>query len=246
MNTEQIVKVDDKSQEISLKREELIDIRNWAEHENEKNALKKSLDDQLERARAKHNRELGTIKKERGLAIDKLRKEMLFNIRNVKIQMLSANEDQLQGTTKLTVKQNIQLTSELEYQSQHTEQLTYQNDKMRQQMKLLRIELEEHSEVEKELAKRSHFCNRVINKYKTQIKMLKEEIQEREQAAKAEASESTSQYGRSDANVSRSTFGGKGKQPQNYKSDLTQFLQKRILDMERKQQEAQNQLDEIR
>lgn len=45
--------------------------------------------------------------------------------------MLSANEDQLQGTTKLTVKQNIQLTSELEYQSQHTEQLTYQNDKMK-------------------------------------------------------------------------------------------------------------------
>ena len=29
-------------------------------------------------------------------------------------------------------------------------------------MKLLKIELTEHNEVEKELAKRSHFCNRVI------------------------------------------------------------------------------------
>lgn len=47
-------------------------------------------------------------------------------------------------------------------------------------MKLLKIELAEHNEVEKELAKRSHFCNRVIQKYKTQIKMLKEEIKERE------------------------------------------------------------------
>jgi len=40
---------------------------------------------------------------------------MLMNIRNVKIKMLSMNEDELQGTTKLTVKQNIQLSSELEY-----------------------------------------------------------------------------------------------------------------------------------
>ena len=93
--------------------------------------------------------------------------------------MLSMNEDQLQGTTKLTVKQNIQFSSELEYQSQHIEQLIYQNNKMKQQMKVLKIELEEHVEVENELAKRSHFCNRVIQKYKTQIKMLKEEIEER-------------------------------------------------------------------
>ena len=42
-------------------------------------------------------------------------------------------------------------------------------------MKLLKIELEEHAEVESELAKRSHFCQRVIQKYKTQINILKEE-----------------------------------------------------------------------
>lgn len=47
------------------------------------------------------------IKKEKGIAIDKLRKEMLQNIRAVKNQMLSMNEEQLQGTTKMTVKQNI-------------------------------------------------------------------------------------------------------------------------------------------
>jgi hypothetical protein len=47
---------------------------------------------------------MDNIKKERALAIDKLRKEMLMKIRNVKNQMLSMNEDQLQGTTKLTVK----------------------------------------------------------------------------------------------------------------------------------------------
>lgn len=50
---------------------------------------------------------------------------------------------------------------------------------MKEEMKRLRVELQEHREVEKELGKRSHFCNRVIKKYKDQIKVLEEEIQQR-------------------------------------------------------------------
>ena len=37
-------------------------------------------------------------------------------------------------------------------------------------------DLADHKEVEKELAKRSHFCQKVIQKYTTQIKKLKQEI----------------------------------------------------------------------
>ena len=48
---------------------------------------------------------------------------------------------------------------------------------MMNQMKALKLELIEHNEVENELAKRSHFCQRVIQKYKTQIKILNEELQ---------------------------------------------------------------------
>lgn len=33
-------------------------------------------------------------------------------------------------------------------------------------MKVLKNELDQHAEVENELAKRSHFCNQVIKKYK--------------------------------------------------------------------------------
>jgi len=36
-----------------------------------------------------------TIKKERVAAIDKLRKEMLMNIRKVKVEMLNMNENNL-------------------------------------------------------------------------------------------------------------------------------------------------------
>ncbi len=37
-------------------------------------------------------------------------------------------------------------------------------------------DLADHKEVEKELAKRSHFCQKVIQKYTSQIKKLKQEI----------------------------------------------------------------------
>ena len=50
-------------------------------------------------------------------------------------------------------------------------------------MKLLRIELEEHAEVEHELAKRSHFCQRVIQKYKKQVKELEDELSNRNRSS---------------------------------------------------------------
>ena len=102
-----MVKHDDKEREIAERREELEDVKNWELHSKEFYRNKQDLEHELEEAREKHRGELENIKKERGIAIDKLRKEMLFNIRNVKVQMHSMNEDQLQGTTKLTVKQNI-------------------------------------------------------------------------------------------------------------------------------------------
>jgi type IV secretory pathway VirB9-like protein len=43
------------------------------------------------------------IEQDKVILIDKLRKEMLLQIRAVKIKMLNMNEDQLVGTTKLTV-----------------------------------------------------------------------------------------------------------------------------------------------
>ena len=68
------------------------------------------------------------------------------------------NDEQLQTTTKLTILQNQQLTSELEHQSKQCEELIYQNTKLKEQIETLRRDVEIHKEVEKELAKRSQFC----------------------------------------------------------------------------------------
>lgn len=96
---------------------------------------------------------------------------------------------------------------------------------MKDLIKLLKIELMEHREVEKELAKRSHFCTRVIQKYNAQIKQLKEEIAVRRPVNNENSSVIT------DNNTSKMSKSGKlktGKNEGNYKNDLSNFLQRRI------------------
>ena len=104
--------------------------------------------------------------------------------------------------------------------------MNFQNEKMKEQIKRLKVDLMEHKEVEKELGKRSHFCNRVIQKYKQQIKLVKEEIEERKKANDS-SSIRTGDIARSRAGNNKSNFS-------NYRSDLTQFLDKRIKDYEAK------------
>ena len=66
----------------------------------------------------------------------------------------------------LSCLQNHQLTTELEYQSKQTEQLLFRNNKMKVKIETLNREIQIHREVEKELAKRSHFCQKVIKRLK--------------------------------------------------------------------------------
>lgn len=126
--------------------------------------------------RQARDEEIAQLEVEKNERMEKMRKEMLQEVKHVKVDMLNFNEDKLQGTTRLTIKQNKQLTSELEFQSKQTENLIFQNGTMASEIKALEKDLKLHQEVEKELAKRSHFCQKVINKYKEAIKTLKEAI----------------------------------------------------------------------
>ena len=62
------------------------------------------------------------------------------------------------------------MTTELEYQSKQTEDLLYKNTKMKSQIETFQREIDIHKEVEKELAKRSHFCQKVIKRLRSEIK----------------------------------------------------------------------------
>lgn len=54
----------------------------------------------------------------------------------------------------------------------------FQNHAMIKEVGVLKKDLQVHEEVEKELAKRSHFCHQVIDKYKDQVNKLKQDIKD--------------------------------------------------------------------
>lgn len=118
--------------------------------------------------------EVNEMEREKIQATEKLRKEMLYKIKETKANLLALNDEQLQTTTRLTILQNHQLTTELENQSKQTEELLTKNNKMRGQIDKIKRDIAIHKEVEKELAKRSHFCQRVIKKLKGNVEMLEQ------------------------------------------------------------------------
>ena len=68
--------------------------------------------------------------------------------------------------------QNQQLATELEYQSQQSEQLLATNQKLQRRVGELTRDVKLHQEVEKELAKRSHFSQKLIKRLKDRVKEL--------------------------------------------------------------------------
>ncbi len=85
----------------------------------------------LEQEKKDRRNEVNEKEREKIQVTEKLRKDMLYKIKETKANLLALNDEQLQTTTRLTILQNHQLTTELEYQSKQTEQLLFKNNKMK-------------------------------------------------------------------------------------------------------------------
>ena len=59
------------------------------------------------------------------------------------------------------------------------------NNKMQEQIAALRKDIEIHKQVENELAKRSHFCQKVIKKLQERIKELNDDVADARKGGKA-------------------------------------------------------------
>ena len=96
-------KIQDKKEQIAVKDAEIKELNEFKE-QREAILEKKNLWQQNVRSQKDaHQAILDSIEKDKIKQIDDLRKEMLLQIRAVKVKMLNMNEDQLVGTTKLTV-----------------------------------------------------------------------------------------------------------------------------------------------
>eukprot|EP01017_Pseudomicrothorax_dubius_P004218 TRINITY_DN10799_c0_g1_i1.p1 TRINITY_DN10799_c0_g1~~TRINITY_DN10799_c0_g1_i1.p1 ORF type:complete len:337 (-),score=92.91 TRINITY_DN10799_c0_g1_i1:39-1049(-) len=100
----------------------------------------------------------------------------MFNkIQETKTNLKHLKEEQLQTTTRLTVLQNHQLTTELEYQSRQTEKLLEKNNRLQEEVSTLKRDIEIHKQVEDELAKRAQNSQKTIKKLNESVKSLEEE-----------------------------------------------------------------------
>ena len=161
---------------------------------------------------------------------------MLYRIKETKANLLALNDEQLQTTTTLTILQNKQLTTELEYQSKQTENLLFRNNKMKSQIDTLKRDIEIHKQVEKELAKRSHFCQKVIKKLKQQVKELENEKIEGDMRKPAVMGMSGGHNRKN-----KSLMGNENNNYQQNKAneDLINFLEHKLEEIEKKLQRTQ-------
>jgi len=158
---------------------------------------------------------------------------MLYKIKETKANLLALNDEQLQTTTTLTILQNKQLTTELEYQSKQTENLLFRNNKMKTQIDTLKRDIQIHKEVEKELAKRSHFCQKVIKKLKLQVKEMEDEKDHRD-------SKRPAVMGINGAHRRNKSFMNTSDSIQNKQNeDLINFLEHKLEEIEKKLQRTQ-------
>lgn len=179
---------------------------------------------------------------------------MLFKIKETKANLLALNDEQLQTTTRLTILQNSQLTTELEFQSKQTEKLLLQNNQYKQKIETLIRDIDIHKEVEKELAKRSHFCQKVIKRLKTRVQEL--EAEKANQGANAGDHSANAfmsgrpavmglsgSQGRNRMQNQKQQFNTMNDPNQRNNEDLINFLEHKLEEIEKKLQKTQQEYE---
>ncbi|ETV99783.1 hypothetical protein, variant [Aphanomyces invadans] len=127
-----------------------------------------------------HRKQLVDMERRNVQEKERIKKDMLMKIKENKQNLLARTEDQLDTTTKRTMMENDQMISELQYQSKETEKLLAKYKALETEVVHLRLQLKVNKETEVEMAKRTHF-------YQKLIKKLNERVQSDQLAARTHA-----------------------------------------------------------
>lgn len=93
---------------------------------------------------------------------EKWKREMVQKIRETKTHMMKLTDNQLEITTKRTIMENEQMSSELAYQSRQTEKLLEKNQQLLSESGNMRREIELARQTQNELAKRNFIYQKTI------------------------------------------------------------------------------------
>lgn len=116
-----------------------------------------------------------------------------------------------------------------------TEELLSKNNKQNAQIATLQRDIEIHREVEKELAKRTHFCQKYIKKLKTQIKEMEEKVESE--------SKKPAVMGINHSRKNKSMIINEPVNKAN--EDLINFLEHKLEEIEKKLQKTQNEYENL-
>jgi len=103
---------------------------------------------------------------------DRLKKEMLFKLRETKANLLKMTDNQLDTTTKRTIAENEQMSSELAWQSKETEKLIHRNDKLIGENQSLKRELSLSKQTEEQMAKKVNVYQKTIQTLLSKLSAL--------------------------------------------------------------------------
>lgn len=116
----------------------------------------------LSEERKEHTNYISSLERKHVQEKDRLKKEMLLKLRETKANLLKMTDNQLDTTTKRTIAENEQMSSELAWQSKETEKLIRKNDKLQADNQGLRRQLSLHQQTQEEFAKKVHVYQKTI------------------------------------------------------------------------------------
>jgi hypothetical protein len=141
----------------------------------EMHAKLRALEEEVKEERIKHVEHVAALDRRNMMQKDRLKNEMLRKIRETKLSLLAMTEDQLHTTTKRTIMENEQITTELQYQSRETERIIRRNNKLEAQNKAMRRQMELAKDSQVMLAKRTHFYHKLITRLNDKLKSVEED-----------------------------------------------------------------------
>jgi len=145
----------------------------------------------LEEERRSHALNVSELERRNVMEKDRLKNEMLRKIRETKLSLLAMTEDQLHTTTKRTILENEQMTSELHYQSKETERIVKKNEKLIEENSKLKREIELSASTQQIMAKKTMFYQQLITKLQSKLDIQSAE-REREQQVYLQAQQAWS------------------------------------------------------
>ena len=174
MEEKSLLQMELASVKAELKRVEIF-IKKEAELEQELAEKKRMIEDQAQESSSS----ISDLERKHVQEKDRLKKEMLLKLRETKANLLKMTDNQLDTTTKRTIAENEQMSSELAWQSKETEKLIRKNDKLVAENKSLMRALALHKQTEEEFARK-------VNVYQKTIKTLLSKLNALDSSQQAE------------------------------------------------------------